>query len=54
MTHIPSKEAMIDAVRKNKCSNLNDLPLETMTAEDIYSHLLAAKCPCLRRLLKQA
>lgn len=51
MTHIPSKEAMIAAVRKSGCSNLRDLPLEVMTAEDIYSHLIAAKCPCLQRLL---
>jgi len=53
MTHIPSKEAMIAAVRKSKCSNLRDLPLEVMTAEDIYSHLIAAKCPCLQRLLRE-
>jgi len=52
MTHIPSKEAMIAAVRKSGCANLNNLPLESMTAEEVYSHLLAAKCPCLQRLLK--
>jgi hypothetical protein len=52
MPHIPSKEAMIEAVRKSKCSNLKDLPLEVMTAEDIYTHLLAAKCPCLRKLME--
>lgn len=52
MTHIPSKESMIAAVRKSKCSNLNHLPLEVMTAEQIYSHLIAAKCPCLQRLVK--
>jgi hypothetical protein len=52
MPHIPSKEAMIDAVRKSGCLNLKGLPLESMTAEVIYSHLLAAKCPCLQRLLK--
>jgi hypothetical protein len=51
MTHIPSKEAMIAAVRKSGCSNLKTLPLESMTAEAIYGHLLAAKCPCLQRLL---
>ena len=27
--------------------------LEVMTAEDIYSHLVAAKCPCLQRLLRE-
>lgn len=52
MPHIPSKEAMIAAVRKSRCSNLNDLPLEAMTAEEVYSHLVAAKCPCLVRLMK--
>jgi hypothetical protein len=53
MTHIPSKEAMIAAVRKSNCPNLKCLPLEVMKAEDIYSHLVAAKCPCLQRLLRQ-
>ena len=51
MTHMPSKEAMIAAVRKSGCQNLMCLPLEVMTAEDIYTHLLASNCPCLRRLL---
>jgi hypothetical protein len=50
--HIPSKDAMIEAVRKSGCANLKGLPLESMTAEVIYGHLLAAKCPCLQRLLK--
>ena len=52
MTHIPSRKAMIMAVRQSKCSNLNNLPLELMSAEEIYAHLLEAKCPCLQRLLK--
>jgi hypothetical protein len=51
MPHIPSKDAMIQAVRKSGCANLNHLPLELMTADEIYGHLLAAKCPCLQRLL---
>ena len=51
MPHIPSKEKMIAAVRKSNCANLKDLPLEVMTAEQIYSHLVSAKCPCLRRLM---
>jgi hypothetical protein len=50
--HIPSKEKMIEAVRKSGCSNLNALPLEVMTAEEIYGHLVAAKCPCLAKLMK--
>lgn len=53
MPHIPSKEAMIAAVRKSNCPNLKCLPLEVMTAEDIYSHLVAAKCPCLVRLMEK-
>ena len=53
MPHIPSKEEMISAVRKSKCPNLADLPLEIMTAEQIYEHLREAKCPCLQRLLKE-
>jgi hypothetical protein len=51
MPHIPSKDAMIRAVRTSGCANLNHLPLELMTAEEVYGHLLAAKCPCLQRLL---
>lgn len=51
MPHIPSKEAMIEAVRRSNCANLRDLPLEVMTAEDIYAHLTAAHCPCLKRLV---
>ena len=53
MTHMPSKEAMIAAVRKSGCSNLMYLPLEVMTAEQIYQHLVDAKCPCLQRLMKK-
>lgn len=52
MPHIPPKEDMIRAVRKSGCSNLANLPLESMTAEAVYTHLVAAKCPCLQRLLK--
>jgi hypothetical protein len=44
---------MVHAVRKSGCANLNHLPLELMTADEIYGHLLAAKCPCLQRLLKE-
>jgi hypothetical protein len=51
MPHIPSKDAMVTAVRKSGCANLNHLPLEAMTAEEIYAHLVAAKCPCLKRLM---
>ncbi len=51
MPHIPSKEAMVDAVRKSGCSNLRNLPVEEMTAEALYTHLVEAKCPCLKRLL---
>jgi hypothetical protein len=51
MPHLPTKEQMIAAVRKSKCPNLKDLPLEVMTAEDILTHLMAANCPCLQRLL---
>lgn len=53
MTHqMPSKEAMIAAVRKSGCTNLKGLPLESMTQEAIYTHLVAAKCPCLARLVQ--
>ena len=51
MPHMPSKEAMLHAVRKSGCANLANLPLEAMTQEAVYTHLLAAKCPCLQRLM---
>jgi hypothetical protein len=51
MPHIPPKEKMIEAVRKSGCPNLKALPLELMSAEEIYTHLLTVKCPCLQRLL---
>ena len=51
MPHIPPKEKMIEAVRKSGCPNLKSLPLEAMSAEQIYEHLLTVKCPCLKRLL---
>ena len=53
MTHIPSRKAMIMAVQRSGCQNLKDLPLEVMTAEEIYTHLIESKCPCLQRLLKK-
>lgn len=53
MPHIPSRKAMIMAVTRSGCQNLKDLPLEVMTAEEIYAHLMEAKCPCLQRLLKK-
>jgi hypothetical protein len=49
---IPSKEAMISAVRKSGCVNLTALPLDSMTAEEIYAHLVVVKCPCLAKLMK--
>ena len=54
MPHLPSKEEMIHAVRKSGCSNLANLPLEAMTQEAIYTHLVAAKCPCLERLMAKS
>jgi len=51
MPHIPTKEEMIAAVRKSKCPNLKDLPLEEMTAEDIAAHLLESRCPCYAKLV---
>lgn len=53
MPQMPSKEAMVEAVRKSGCSNLRDLPVEVMRAEDIYTHLMASKCPCLKRLMEK-
>jgi hypothetical protein len=51
MPHIPTKDAMLAAVRASRCANLNHLPLDVMSAEEVYAHLVAAKCPCLARLM---
>ena len=57
MTHlptdkIPSKEKMIEAVRKNKCPRLNALPVEYMSQSELYMHLVNSKCPCLQELMR--
>lgn len=45
-----SKEKIIEAVHKNKCSNLDGLPVKVMDKKDIVKHLEDVECPCLKKL----
>lgn len=53
MDAIPSKQEMIDAVMKSKCENIRRLDLVHMNQMEMYSKLLAYKCPCLDTLMKK-
>jgi len=50
---IPSKEEMIKAVRQSRCPRLNGLPVEYMSQNELYMHLLESKCPCLQELMRK-
>jgi len=50
---IPSKEQMIAAVKKSGCPRLNQMPIDYMTQEQLYMHLLESKCPCLQKLMRE-
>lgn len=45
-----TKERVIEAVHKNKCSNLDGLPVKVMDKETIVKHLEMVECPCLKKL----
>lgn len=51
MPHIPTKDEMIKAVKTSGCPRLNQMPVDYMTQAQLYTHLLEAKCPCLRKLM---
>jgi hypothetical protein len=51
MPHMPTKEAMIAAVKASKCPRLNQLPVAYMTQSELYMRLLELKCPCLAKLM---
>ena len=48
-----SKEEIVEAVHKNKCSNLDGLPVKVMNKEEIVKHLEKVECPCLKKLKKE-
>jgi hypothetical protein len=48
-----SKETIIEAVHKNKCSNLDGLPVKEMNKETIIKHLEEVECPCLKKLKEE-
>lgn len=52
MDAIPTREQMIAAVMKSKCENMRRLDLLHMDRMEMYSKLLAAKCPCLQALMR--
>lgn len=53
MDAIPTREEMISAVMKSKCENIRRLDLAHMDRMEMYSKLLALKCPCLEELMKK-
>lgn len=53
MPHIPTKEEMVKAVKASGCPRLNQMPIDYMTAEQLYTHLLESKCPCLQKLMRE-
>lgn len=44
---------MIDAVSKSGCENIRRLDLVHMDRFEMYTKLLAVKCPCLQALIHQ-
>ena len=44
---------MIAAVKKSGCPRLNQMPIDYMTQEQLYMHLLESKCPCLQKLMRE-
>lgn len=53
MEAIPTREEMIHAVSQSKCENIRRLDLIHMDRMEMYSKLLAVKCPCLEALMKK-
>jgi len=51
MDVIPTREQMIEAVMKSGCENMRRLDLIHMDRFEIYNKLLAARCPCLEKLM---
>lgn len=49
-----TKEMIVNAVHKNKCSNLDGLPVKEMTKEVIVKHLETVECPCLKKLKSES
>lgn len=48
-----SKEKIIEAVHKNKCPNLDGLPVKVMDKDVIIKHLETVECPCLKKLKEE-
>jgi hypothetical protein len=46
-----TKEELIDIVHKAKCGKLKGLAVDTMTKDEIVSHLVKSKCPEIAKLL---
>jgi hypothetical protein len=53
MERIPTRQEMIDAVKNSGCENIRRLDLIHMDRFEIYNKLVAAKCPCLERLMRR-
>jgi hypothetical protein len=48
-----TKQQIVEAVKTNKCKNLDNLPIESLSKEELVKHLKTVECPCLKKLLKQ-
>ncbi len=48
-----TKEQLIQAVKDYSCGRLRNLPLDSMTKEDILKHLIACDCPMIKKLLQK-
>lgn len=46
-----TKQDLIEMVHKAKCMKLKGLNVDSMTKEEIVSHLVSAKCPEIMKLL---
>jgi hypothetical protein len=53
MHQIPTKEEMVNAVKKSGCPRLNCIPYQYMSQSELYTRLVEAKCPCLAKLMRE-
>jgi len=48
-----SKQDLVEAVHKAKCGKLKNLEgVESMTKDEIISHLIKSECPVIKKLLE--
>lgn len=47
-----TKEELVEAVKTNKCANLDRLPVGSMSKIELVKHLKTVDCPCLKKLVE--